>query len=79
MAEPTSSKSFAPTLRGLLFLPLDSAEFASALKVAGAEETEFAREILDYMIEKNLSRNAEIEERREELGKVTRFPDRDSA
>jgi hypothetical protein len=69
MAEPTSSKLFAPSVRALLFLALDSAEFASALEAAGPEEREFAQEILYHMIEKNVSRNAELEERMEKLSR----------
>ena len=77
MTEPTNTEPgpyFAPTVRSLLFLPLDSREFASALQVAGPEEKGFAQEILDYMIEKNLNRNAELQERKDELRKLARFP-----
>ena len=66
MAEPASSKLFAPTVRALLFRALDTAEFATALETAGPEEKEFAQEILDHMIEKNLSRK-ELEERMDKL------------
>jgi hypothetical protein len=77
MTEPTNTEPgpyFAPTVRSLLFLPLDSREFASALQAAGSEEKGFAQEILEYMIEKNLNRNAELQERKDELRKLMRFP-----
>ena len=62
---------FAQIVRGLLYRPLDSPEFASALQVAGPEERAFTQEILEYMIEKNLSKNAELQERMGELTKVS--------
>jgi hypothetical protein len=39
--------------------------------LAGREERAFTQEILEYMIEKNLSKNAELEERMGELTKVS--------
>lgn len=74
MTEPTKAESaphFAPIVRSLLFLPLDSTEFASALQAASSEEKGFAQEIVDYMIEKNLNRNAELQKRKDELTKLT--------
>jgi hypothetical protein len=68
-AEP--GRPFAQIVRGLLYGPLDSPEFASALQVAGAEEKAFTQEILEYMIEKNLSKNAELQERMDELTKLS--------
>ena len=68
-AEP--GRPFAQIVRGLLYRPLDSPEFASALQVAGPEERAFTQEILEYMIEKNLSKNAELQERMGELTKVS--------
>jgi hypothetical protein len=54
----------------LLYRPLDSPEFAFALQVAGPERA-FTQEILEYMIEKNLSKNAELQERMDELTKLS--------
>ena len=74
MTETTKAESahhFAPIVRSLLFLPLDSTEFASALQAASWEEKGFAQEIVDYMIEKNLNRNAELQKRKDELTKLT--------
>jgi hypothetical protein len=70
-ANSESGPAFAQIVRGLLFHPLDSPEFASALQLAGREERAFTQEILEYMIEKNLSKNAELEERMGELTKVS--------
>jgi hypothetical protein len=64
-----STNAFTQIVRGLLFRPLDSHEFASALEAAGPEERAFSQEILEYMIEKNLSKNAELQERMAELTK----------
>jgi hypothetical protein len=58
-------------VRGLLFHPLDSPEFESALRAAGQDERAFTQEILEYMIEKNLSKNAELQERMGELTKLS--------
>jgi hypothetical protein len=66
-------------VRSLLFRPLDSSEFASALRVAGAEEKAFTREILEHMIERNLSKSAELQERMDELMKLKRFPGSENA
>ena len=63
-----------PIVRSLLFLPLDSPEFLSACEVGGPEEKTFTQEILEYMIEKNLSKNAELQERIDELMKLKHFP-----
>ena len=75
LTETTKAQSapfFAPIVRSLLFLPLDSAEFESALQAASSEEQGFAQEIVDYMIEKNLNRNAELQKRKDELTKLAR-------
>jgi hypothetical protein len=64
-------RPFPQIVRSLLFPPLDSPEFASALQAAGPEEKSFTQEILEYMIEKNLSKNAELQERIGELRKLS--------